>query len=139
VRVVLDTNVIVSALISPGGTTRLVYDAVISRSLQLVTSRALLGEVRRVLTHKFHWSTQATEAALDQLERLGEVADAREAIAVITDDPADNRVLEAALAGRAEVIVSGDRHLLTLGEWRGIPIRTPREIADHLGLGEPRP
>jgi predicted nucleic acid-binding protein len=50
-------------------------------------------------------------------------------VAAITDDPDDNRILEAALAAKADAIVSGDKHLLDLGTWNGIPILS---LADFL-------
>jgi uncharacterized protein len=74
-----------------------------------------------------------------QLVRVAEVVDPTERIADISDDPADNRVLEAAAEGNDEVIVSGDRHLLTVGTWRGIRILTPATIMTELHQLSDRP
>jgi hypothetical protein len=63
---------------------------------------------------------------LAQLVRVAVVADPTEQVTDITDDPADTRVLEAAAEGEATVVISGDRHLLTLGTWRGIRSRRPQ-------------
>lgn len=67
-----------------------------------------------------------------RVARLAEIVEPEELIDEIETDPADNQVLEAALAGNADVIVSGDHHLLDLREWRGIRIQDP---AAFLQLG----
>jgi putative PIN family toxin of toxin-antitoxin system len=124
-RVVADTNVLVSALIFPGGPPEAFYRLALEGRVNLVTSRPLLTELGRVLTQKFGWEPELAEPAVGQLIRLAEVVDPDEAISDIEADPADNRVLEAAAAGNAAVIVSGDQHLLELGSWRGVPIQSP--------------
>jgi putative PIN family toxin of toxin-antitoxin system len=134
VRIVADTNVLVSALIFPGGPPEALYRLVLEERLRLVTSRPLLAELGRVLAEKFGWEPERAEEAVLQLVRLAEVVQPRERLAVVAADPADDRVLEAADAGDVDAIVSGDSHLLTLGEWRGIPIRSTAEfLADTPG------
>jgi len=125
VKVVADTNVLVSALIFPGDPPEAFYRLALERRIELVTSRPLLAELGRVLTEKFGWEPERAEAAVGQVVRQAEIVDPREALTEIEADPADNRVLEAAAEGRADAIVSGDRHLLALGSWRGIPIKPP--------------
>jgi uncharacterized protein len=125
VRVVADTNVLVSALIFPGGPPETFYRLALEGRIDLVTSRPLLTELGRVLTEKFGWQPEQAEQAVAQVIRLAELVDPDEAISEIRADPADNRVLEAATAGNAAAIVSGDQHLLALGAWRGISIQTP--------------
>jgi putative PIN family toxin of toxin-antitoxin system len=125
VRVVADTNVLVSALIFPGGPPEAIYRLALEGRIDLVTSRPLLAELGRVLTEKFGWHPEQTEQAVGQLIRLAHIVDPDEAISEIQADPADNRVLEAAAARDAAAIVSGDQHLLALGAWRGIPIHDP--------------
>jgi uncharacterized protein len=125
VRVVLDTNVLISAFVFPGGAPEQVYRRALEGHISFVTSRPLLSELGRVLTEKSGWESNYAEEAVSQLVRIAVVVDATEQIADIADDPADNRVLEAASAGEAELIVSGDRHLLTLDSWRGIRVVTP--------------
>ncbi len=124
-RIVLDTNVLISAFVFPGGTPEIVYRLVLEGKVALITSRVLLAEFARVLTRKFGWDAVRTEAAVAQLVRLATVVEPFKSVHEIVADPADDRVLEAAAAGNAEIIVSGDRHLLNLGSWRGIQIATP--------------
>lgn len=124
-RVVLDTNVLISAFVFPGGAPEQVYRRVLDGGSILVTSRPLLSELGRVLTEKFDWDPSYVEEVVGQLVRLAVVVQPTDEVTDLTDDPADNRVLEAAAAGDAELIVSGDRHLLALDTWRRIRIVTP--------------
>jgi putative PIN family toxin of toxin-antitoxin system len=130
-RVVLDTNILISALIFPGGAPEAVYRLALEGRLDLVTSRPLLAELGRILTDKFGWDPGRAEGAVAQVARIGVVVEPAETIRVIEEDPADDRVLEAASEGRAEVIVSGDRHLLRLGSWRAIQIRKATAFLDE--------
>lgn len=130
-RVVLDTNVVVSALIFPGGPPEAVYRLALEGRIDVVTSRTLLTELGRVLVSKFGWQNERAEEAVAQVARLSEVVAPGEPVKVIADDPADDRVLEAAQTGAAEVIVSGDRHLLKLGAWRSIDIERPAQFLER--------
>jgi len=133
VRVVLDTNVLISAFVFPGGAPEQVYRRVLDGRIELVTSRPLLSELGRVLTGKFDWEPGYAEEVVAQLVRLAVVVDPPRDVVDITDDPADNRVLEAAAEGGAELIISGDRHLRALVSWRGIRILEPAAFLDELG------
>jgi len=126
-RVVADTNVLVSAIVFGGPPGRVVELAAEGR-LRLLISPALIDELRDVLRRKFGFSDAAVYQSETLLRRAGLVVEPEQHLAVVVDDPADNRVLEAAGAGGAEVIVSGDRHLLALRSFDGIPIVSPREL-----------
>jgi putative PIN family toxin of toxin-antitoxin system len=128
VRVVADTNVLVSALIFPGGAPEAVYRLALEGRIELITSRPLLTELGRILTTKFGWEPNRAEEAVAELIRIDEVVEPQQPATEMENDPSDDRVLEAALEGGAEVIVSGDRHLLALGAWRGIAIERPAAV-----------
>ena len=124
-RVVLDTNVIISALIS-SGPPRAMVERCRSNEILLVASDALLAELSEVLRRKFGWTSVRVAVLLDEIRSFAVVVVPGEAVECIEDDPADNRVLECALEGRVDVIVSGDtRHLQPLGSFQGIPIVSP--------------
>lgn len=116
-----------SAFVFPGGAPEAVYRAAVERRVDLVTTRPLLAELGRVLQTKFGWESEFVEQALAQIIRLSTIVEPTEQVDDISADPPDNRVLEAAAAGVAELIVSGDRHLLRLRAWRGIPIKSPAD------------
>jgi uncharacterized protein len=132
VRVVLDTNVLVSAFVFPGGAPEHVYRRVLAGRVTLVVSQPLLEELARVLIDKFRWEATYTHEVLAQLLRVGQFVEPRDRVTDIREDPADNRVLEAAAEGRADVIVTGDRHLRRLETWRGVAILEPAQLLDEL-------
>jgi putative PIN family toxin of toxin-antitoxin system len=133
VRVVLDTNVLISAMLFPGGAPEAVFRLALEGRIELVTSTALLTEFVRVLTEKFgHGETQAAER-LRRIVAVAHIAEPRTAVHEIREDPDDDRVLEAALASGAAVVVSGDKHLLRLGRWRVIRVLAPAAFVEEFG------
>ncbi|MFQ5705478.1 MAG: Uma2 family endonuclease [Gemmatimonadales bacterium] len=87
----------------------------------------ILTEVESVLRKKFGWSDDQALEARREIRSIATTVRPAVHIRIITSDDADNRVLECALAGRADCIVSGDRrHLIALGSFEGIPIERPR-------------
>ena len=130
-RAVYDTNVLVSALNFPGSVSEDAFRLAVDHSIELVTSRVLLAEFARILRDKFGWANDRVDRAVGQVARLGTVVEPRERIVVVVADPDDDRVLEAALEGEAELICSGDKHLLRLTDWRGIRILTPAQLLEE--------
>ncbi len=124
-KAVVDTNVLISAFVFPGGSPEAVYRLALVGAFDLVTSPPLLLELGRILQQKFQWEPTMAEDAVRQVARIGTIVEPATSVSDIEDDPADNRVLEAAAESDADAIVSGDRHLLDLGTWRGIPILPP--------------
>lgn len=124
-RIVLDTNILISAYVFPGGSPETVYRMVLDGAVELVTTRPLLAEFGRILETKFGWDAGRAEEAVRQVGRLSVVVEPDEKLAVIPSDPADDAVLEAAVAGGAEYIVSGDKHILGLASFRSIAILDP--------------
>jgi uncharacterized protein len=133
-RVVLDSNVIVSGLGWSGPPAR-ILDAALDGRLVLVTSPPLLAELRRILGYpKLAKVLDGEQRLADLVEASGVVVLPIRVIAAVSDE-SDNRVLEAAVEGAADYIVSGDDHLLGLGSFQRIPIVTPGEfIAAALDL-----
>jgi len=107
-RVVLDTNVLISAFAFPGGAPESVYRLVLAGHAELALSPALLAEFARVLRDKIEWEQEAIETAVAHLARVASIVRPTEAVQEIEADPDDDRVLEVALAFGADVIVSGD-------------------------------
>lgn len=105
-----------------------------ARRYRLLLSPAVVREVARVLREDFLWEESRITRQLKRLSKKGEIVVPRMMIEVIHDDPADNRILECAVAGHADVIVSGDRHLLKLKSYDGIPIVRPIDFRRTLGL-----
>lgn len=133
-RVVLDTNVLVSGLGWPGASSKLVK-LCLDETLRLVLSSEILRELERVLSYpKFKFSEKDVSEYLDILTQAAELVEPDFRLAAVPDDESDNRILECALAGGADAIVSGDRHLKTLGSYENIPILTPQAFLEEHDL-----
>lgn len=130
-RVVLDTNVMVSAIL--GGTTGKILDFWLAERFELIVSDAVLKEYRDVLTRpKFAFDKDTINEIVYYIFTKAAFVTVNQAVHMISRDYADNRFLEAAIAGKADCIVSGDRHLLDLGQYRSIPIIKPNEFLRRL-------
>lgn len=136
-RVVLHTNVLISAFLFPGGAPEAVYRLALEGRIELVTSLPPLAELGRVLSAKFGWEDGMAEEAVAQVARIALVVEPSQTVSVVKADPADDRVLEAAAEGGVEAIVSGDRHLLRLGTWRGITVLDPGTFLATHETGHP--
>jgi putative PIN family toxin of toxin-antitoxin system len=132
-RVVADTNVFISALVF-GGLPGRFLDLALRRKFTLVISKALLDELDEKLRGKFAVSGSDALAIRARLEDNATVVDPDFELNAVPDDPDDNRVLECALAGKADSIVSGDRHLLRMGSFEGIDLVTVRQFLETAGL-----
>jgi putative PIN family toxin of toxin-antitoxin system len=134
IRIVADTNIFISALMF-GGLPGSFLDLAFQGSFLLVTSPTLLDELDEKLRMKFELPPTDADLIRSRLESISEIVSTVPALAVVKDDPDDDRVLECAIVGRADYIVSGDRHLLKLGSYNEIPIITARHFMDTLKPG----
>jgi uncharacterized protein len=131
VRVVFDTNIFVSAFVIPGRQAEAALLKTVEGEAQLVVSRAIIHELLDVLARKFGRDPEELAHIAVFVAELADVVQPRRKLGVLRDD-ADNRILECALAGRADVIVTGDRAMLKLGEYQGVRIVTLREFLQIL-------
>lgn len=137
-RIVLDTNVVVSIyLAARGGTIADLLDAWQNGAFDLVVSQPILDEYRRVLNYphlsRMHGrGADQIDADLARIQRTSLVVREWQPMVVIERDPSDDKFLECAIAGEAEVIVSGDDHLLALNDFRGIRILRPAAFVELL-------
>lgn len=136
-RVVLDANVLVSAILSPREAPAQILQAWQAEEFDVVISDAILAEIGRVLRYpkiarRHRWSREQLHTFLDDLAHIAIPTPGELTLAVITNDPPDNRYLECAVEGDVDYIVSGDNDLLELGTYKGIKILTPRAFLDIL-------
>jgi putative PIN family toxin of toxin-antitoxin system len=123
-KVVLDTNVIVSGLNFHMSNPAKILLLVASGAIDNLTSRHILNETKRILVGKFFWTREEADAAEVWLNTFSTSVNPKNRIAVIADDP-DNRILECAMEGQADFIISGDHHLTDLKNYQGIKIVDP--------------
>ena len=132
-RVVLDTNMVVSALSFPGNE-RLVLELALRGRFEFYLSRFILEEVAGVLVRKFGWGEERTTEAVLVLETAANVIEPPRLPEVIEGGHADNRVLDCAVAASADYLITGDRrHLLPIGEHRGARIVNAPRFLSELG------
>ena len=124
-RVVFDTNIFISALVFPGGQAEKAIQKIIERDTLLI-SKAIINEVLLVLSRKFSSDPEELSRFAVHLAELGEMVRPAKKVSVFQDE-ADNRIIECALSGTADVIVTGDKEMLTLKEYRGTRIISLRE------------
>jgi len=130
-RVVLDTNIFVSMLM--GGPLRKINHAWRTGKFTLIVSDEIVSEYLEVLQRpKLHLSLRAISIAIGRIQRKAEFVLPLQSVTAVEDDPSDNKFLEALLAGKADYLVSGDKHLLDLKTFRGIPIITARQFINRL-------
>lgn len=124
-RVVLDTNAVVSALLFAGVSSKLV-PLWQSRAIVALVSRGILEEYLRVLSYPKFKLSEAEIKDLVQEEVLPfvDVVIPRRRLSVVKRDPSDDQFVECAVAGKARVIISGDKDLLSIGSYRKILIQT---------------
>jgi putative PIN family toxin of toxin-antitoxin system len=138
VRLVVDTNVVVSALLW-GGTPKALFDLAEIVELEFYTSRTLLDELADVLSRKklarAIAAIPATPASLQSFyQGFAHVVQPRSIRRVVPNDADDDAVIACALAARAKLIVSGDKHLHSLGgQFQGIAIVTPAQAVAQIG------
>jgi len=142
--IVLDTNVIVSGLLSPSGPPAEIINHWETDRFEVVTSSPLLNELERVLHYPrvqryLKRSPDEVAAFVNRFSRVTTVVEPQLTLEVIKEDPDDNRVLESAADGRASYIVSGDEHLLDLKKYNEIVILKPAEFLTFLDLGQGYP
>jgi putative PIN family toxin of toxin-antitoxin system len=135
-KAVFDTNIFVSALAIPGGQAERAIDLVIDARVQLCISKEIIHEVLGVLAGKFSKGPEELARTAVFLSELAELVIPRKKLTVLDDEP-DNRILECAVAGHADIIVTGDRAMLDLKRYQEIRILSLRQFLDECSIPAP--
>lgn len=135
-RLVLDTNIVASGLLWDGTPARLI-DAAQAGVIEIYTSRTLVAELTRILKRaKFAKAIATSGVGIEGLvlgyAELASLVEPMPIPPTIIADPDDDHVLACALAAEAELIVSGDRHLLGLGMYQNIEIITAAQALERI-------
>jgi putative PIN family toxin of toxin-antitoxin system len=132
VRVVFDTNVFISAFAIPGGRAEETYLLAVCGTFELFTSVSILTKTANTLWTKFEWSDDKIRRALRIISKTATVLKTRPRLHIRKDEP-DNRILECANLAKAYVIVTGDRHLLSLARHGSTSILRLADFLDLIG------
>lgn len=128
-KVVFDTNVLVSALVFPGGRGEEALLRIVEERDELILSKPILDELLGVLARKFAREAEELARVAVFMGELATMVKPGRRLKLLKDD-ADNRILECARAGNAKAIITGDKALLALAEYRGVRILTLRDYLD---------
>ena len=127
-KVVFDSNILIAALLLPGGRAEAAVANILDGVDDLVISRPIIHEVLSVLASKFSRDKEELSRVAVVLGELGRIVEPSRRLYVLRDEP-DNRILECAVEGNAEAIVTGDKAMPAIGEYEGIRLVT---LADYL-------
>lgn len=131
-KVVLDTNVLISSIISDGKSRELLKKG-IANQYRIITSDLILKELETVLCRpKFKTRQEEVNRIIHALNKTAHVVAVKTTIKAVKKDPQDDMIIETALDGEAQIIVTGDNHLLALERFQEIRIITIEEMLTYL-------
>jgi len=135
-KAVLDSNIYIGAFQYSRGRNAVLWRAAREGRFRLLVSPAIIREVARVLRSDFGWEDDRVQKVIRRIVDVarGGIVHPRKTIHAVAADPDDNRIIECAVEGKADLIVSNDHHLLDLGVWAGIPIVAGVDFRRTLGL-----
>ena len=126
-KVVLDTNVYISAIIF-GGNPRQIINQAQNKTIQIFISTSILLEIAQKLKNKFSWNTNQVKHAIKTISKTTTIVHPTINVNIVKSDPSDNKIIDCALEAKAKYIVSGDKHLLSLKKHRNIKIISPHQF-----------
>lgn len=129
-KVVFDTNIYISAILF-GGNPRQILELAREKGIELFVSKSILLETAEKLRDKFGWEEYEIEEVIEGISKFAKVVSPKKKVNTIRDDIEDNAILECALEGSVDIIISGDKkHLLSLGKFKNIPIVSAKQLLD---------
>jgi uncharacterized protein len=129
VKLVFDTNIFISAFVIPHSSAEKAILRILEGADSLIISKEIMNEVLSVLSSKFHRDSEAISHTALFLSELAKIVKPIRKIQILEDAP-DNRVLECAVQGKADAIVTGDKAFLKLKEFEGIHIMSLKEYLE---------
>lgn len=128
-RIVFDTNVFIASTLQGGFTENLITTLLDENLITIICSEEILEEVQEKLQKKLHWGKNDARDFSIYIGEISEIVKTKEKITVVQRDPDDNKILECAIAGKADLIISSDQDLIKLKEFRGIAIVHPKTLS----------
>lgn len=127
-RVVIDTNVLIAGALKSGLSEEIIQLAATTDLITLLISEKILAEFSHKLLTKFSWREERVKFFVEKLRGISKIVVITEKVNVVKRDPDDNKILECALSGKADLIVSADQDLIKLKTFKGIGIIHPKTL-----------
>ncbi|MCD6284271.1 putative toxin-antitoxin system toxin component, PIN family [bacterium] len=127
IRVVLDTNVFISALFWKGAPYQ-IFRKILEGAVLNFVSPQILKELKERLLYKFKLPPEKVKEYLETIVFNSKITYPKKKLNIVKKDPSDSKIIECALEAKASFIISGDKHLLEIKRYKGIKIVTPREF-----------
>jgi len=128
-RIVLDTNIYIAAALQGQLSEDILRMAATTKVITLVVSEEILTELQKKLQSKFNWLYEDIDRFLTRIRKIAEVVEANQKVTIIIRDPKDNKILECALSGKADLVVTSDQDLIKLKTFRGIGVVHPKTLS----------
>ena len=127
-KVVADTNIYISAILFEGKPEK-IRKLVREKKIKLLISEVILAEIAGILKRKFNWADWQISQTIGSIKAITTLVTPKQTLKAIRKHDSDNRILECAVEGKAQYIISGDKHhLLPLKKYQGIKILLPAEF-----------
>ena|SRR4030067_3272728 len=130
-KVVLDTNIYLSAILF-GGKPRKVITLAKDKRIVVIVSPKILLEVSNKLHSKFGWNEEQVKQVIKAIGKIASVVEPSKKLVIVKSDPSDNKILECAVDSKATFIVTGDKHLLDIGKYKKITILSPEKFLNKV-------
>lgn len=132
-RATFDTNVLISAVFWKGNESKIIGLAE-KRKVTLVLSKEIIKEFEGILQKKFSKiiSEEETAKIVEKIISFCEIVEPGIKVFLVKEDPEDNKIIECAIAGNSDYIVSGDKHLLKIGQVKTIKITTAKQFLETI-------
>ena len=131
-KITIDTNVLLSATFWEGDSQKII-DKVENKDIELILSESIIEEFIRVFNYeeiqnKIKDKNLEMKRTVEEIMAISKIVEPTEKLDIVKEDPDDNKILECALEGNVDYIITKDSHLLKLEKFRGIRIATPEEF-----------
>lgn len=127
-RLLLDTNILIAAALGSKFAEDIILLTIKSKDITLVTSEEILTELKNKLLSKFDKSEENVDFFVAGVIKMSEMVEVTEKVSIVIRDPSDNKILECALSGKADLIVTADQDLIKLKKFKGIGIVHPKTL-----------
>jgi putative PIN family toxin of toxin-antitoxin system len=128
-KVVFDTNVFIAAALKGAFAEEIIELAETTDLITLITSEEILSELKQKLLYKFDKSESNVDYFIEKVRNIAGIVSVTKRVSVVTRDPDDNKILECALSGKADLIVTSDQDLIKLKTFRGIGLVHPKTLS----------